>query len=130
MCYNIIKDNGEIVSRTTVQPIPSLDLQKDETQDRLKEFDTRLRERLDDRNFVLQDGIGNQFFMEDIQDDGDDNLELETVDEPLPEEDELEYTPDTYDPYVGAEILMPHGNQEIRARVMKRARDNEGNPIG
>jgi hypothetical protein len=35
-----------------------------------------------------------------------------------------------YDQYVGAELLLPHGDQMVHGKVIKRARDEDGNPIG
>ena len=39
-------------------------------------------------------------------------------------------TDEAYDQYVGAELLVPHGDEMVRGRVIKRARGDDGNPIG
>jgi len=58
--------------------------------------------------------------------------ELDLNDEPE-EEAKLEqddYTEESYDAYLGAELLIPSGDHFIVGRVTKRKRDSNGNPIG
>ena len=37
-----------------------------------------------------------------------------------------DHTPDSYDTLLNAELMLPHGDQMIHGRVVKRAKDNEG----
>ena len=41
-----------------------------------------------------------------------------------------DHTPDSYDTLLNAELMLPHGDQMIHGRVVKRAKDKEGQPIG
>jgi len=41
-----------------------------------------------------------------------------------------DYTEETYDAYLGAELLVPSGDNFIVGRVIKRIRDEDGNPVG
>jgi hypothetical protein len=52
----------------------------------------------------------------------------EADDQPQP----IEPTPDAFNPYVNMEISLPRGedNRMEFAKVTKRAKDNDGNPIG
>ena len=64
--------------------------------------------------------------MEDIiYDDIDDE---EMVEQYAIEQDD--YTDDAYDQYVGAELMVPHGDEMVPRKVIKRARGEDGNPIG
>lgn len=47
---------------------------------------------------------------------------------PKPEADETEF--ETFDKYIGAEFLVNDNGDTVAAKVTKRARDNDGNPIG
>ncbi len=61
----------------------------------------------------------------------DDDVSLEN--DQLEEQGKAErddFTEETYDAYIGAELLIPHGDTFITGRVIKRTRDEEGNPIG
>ena len=127
MCYWILKSNGHVLARTTVQHIPDLDLRKDDVKQKLQEFDDALIGRLDDRNFLLPNIDG--MYLEDIDNDinGDETQQDESVYD-APEQDD--YTPEAYDQYLGAELLLPQGDEMIARRVIKRARGQDGNPIG
>jgi hypothetical protein len=53
----------------------------------------------------------------------------EVGDEPrMPEADS--FTVDAYDKYIGAQLRMPLNDALLEAKVLGRARDGEGNPIG
>ena len=129
MCYWILKSNGNVLARTTVQHIPELELRKDDIREKLQRYDDEVEGRLRDTNFLLPNVEG--MYLEDIESD-DDDLVAGSGDEnspyTTPEQDD--YTPDTYDQYLGAELLLPHGDNMVAGRVTKRARGQDGNPIG
>jgi hypothetical protein len=56
------------------------------------------------------------------------------LDDPtIPEADRLHMsTPDSFDPYVNMELSLPRGQDSTMeiARVFKRKKDSDGNPIG
>jgi len=60
------------------------------------------------------------------------NDEYETNDEPDLETrpDQDTYTEEAYDTYLGAELLVPHGDMYILGHVMKWLGDQDGHPIG
>ena len=125
MCFWVLKSNGHVLARTTVQHIPELDLQKDDTKQKVQDFDDSIIERLQDQNFLLPtiDGM----YLEDIDVDDDEDENDHTIYQ-APEQDN--YTPDTYDQYLGAELLLPNADEMVVGRVIKRARGQDGNPIG
>jgi len=61
-----------------------------------------------------------------ILDDKDANDEPE--EEVKVEQDD--FTEDSYDAYLGAELLVPSRDNFIVGRVIKRVRDEDGNPVG
>ena len=46
----------------------------------------------------------------------------------MPEADD--YTPEAYDEYLTAEVLLPNMGEITKAKVVGRKRDANGNPIG
>jgi hypothetical protein len=46
----------------------------------------------------------------------------------MPEADE--WTPETFDKYFAAEVLLPHGGELVLAKVTGRKRASDGTPIG
>ena len=132
MCYYVIKANGHIESRTTLQRVTDEELLKPEFQQKITDFDSKLRDRLNDENFQTPTLPGNEFYIDDV-DNTDDELQMVNNDgeNQLPDTDDIDYSPDAFDQYLNAEIQMPQqdGNL-IKARVTKRMKDDEGRPIG
>jgi len=89
----------------------------------LTEFDEKLNAQLNDTNFVVDNAEAEGFFMDDV---GYDEID-EMVEENAVEQDD--YTEETYDQYIGAEVMVTHGDEKIRGKVMKRAKGEDGNPI-
>lgn len=128
MCYFVINSNGAIESRTSVQPLSDTDQHSSDIAERIKELDEGIAKRLGDPPNFLTDDANNLILQEDesLFDDGiDPNDETRMIDE-----DHLIYSPDAYDPYIGVEILLPEGGDQVRATVPKRVKGNDGQPIG
>jgi hypothetical protein len=126
MCYWVINENGNVLARTTVQHVPDIDLMTDMIRNKAEAFQNALVTRLDDANFMADNAEAEGFYMEDIiYDDIDDE---EMVEQYAIEQDD--YTDDAYDQYVGAELMVPHGDEMVPEKVIKRARGEYGNPIG
>jgi len=128
MCYFILKQNGQVLSRTMVQHVTQVEQMKDDIKRWLEEFDNKVNGCLSDANHIIQHQEENAFFIEDIGElDDDDDLEFQE-DSNIPEADE--FTPDAYDEYIGAQILLPTADGRIQGRVVKRAKKDDGTPIG
>eukprot|EP00978_Attheya_sp_CCMP212_P038122 scaffold185695_cov24-Attheya_sp.AAC.1 len=101
---------------------------KEDIQQQITKLDEELTSRLKDEGYELSETHENQLFIEDIA--GEDEVAFADNIEPMIDEDDREYTPDAYDPYIGTETLISHGDQADRAKVSKRIRANDGTPIG
>ena len=128
MCYWILKSNGEIVSRTTVQLITDEVMMREEIQQQITKLDEELTSQLKNEEYELTETHENQLFIEDTA--GIDKVAFADNIEPMIDEDDREYTPDAYDPYIGTEILISHGDQADQAKVSKRIKVNGRTPIG
>ena len=81
---------------------------------------------LDETQHMIPETEENSFYLDDILVEPEDEIELKEED--LKDMDE--YTPDAYDEYLGAELVLPHSSKYVWAWVMKRLKDNNGQPIG
>jgi hypothetical protein len=61
-------------------------------------------------------------------DDIDDGFEPFDADATMPEA--YDWTPETFDQYLTAEVLLPHHGELVQARVTGRKQGADGNPIG
>jgi hypothetical protein len=48
----------------------------------------------------------------------------------LPEEGTDDHTPESYDEFLTAQVLLPQGGEAKKATVVGRKRDHDGRPIG
>jgi len=54
----------------------------------------------------------------------------EIQDDMFPTKEADEYTPEAYDEYLLAQVVLPKGDHMVRGKVVRRLRDSNGNPIG
>jgi hypothetical protein len=71
LCYWIVTDSGQVVSNTSVEHVTCKDFLSEDTKAKVKDFEKKFAEHLDDSNFILQgeDGIDLKM-LEDLDDDG------------------------------------------------------------
>ena len=121
MCYFVLTRTGYEESRTTVQHATEEDMAKDEVKKQMEEVDEAIKERLKDENFIIGNGE-------------DEFLGLSDEDTELVEEAHMDgaddYTPETLDDLLNAEVMLPHGDSYLKGTVIKRAKGEDGNPIG
>ena len=123
MCFYVLVNNGEIISRSSVQHLTQVEMMKDDIKARLEAFDNEVQGRLRDDGFECRHEFENAFYI----DDEDDGLEPE---EPNDTPEIEGYTPEGYDEYIGAQIMVPRENGRIQGTIVKRARNENGDPIG
>ena len=125
MCAKILKQNGQYVHRSTFRPLTPEEWQSEDEKKARQQFDQEIQERLGkpsnakdfDQSLDLDTPTLEPY-------DDDDNGGLA----PLPDRDES--TPDAYDQYIGAEVLLDYQGKQLTGRVKGRKRDAEGNPKG
>ena len=139
MCYWLVTASGKVISKSSVQHVIRDDFSNPSTKAKIDEFDTRLKERLDDRNFQIDLPAGMDSFRlpdvtlpEEIDNRDEKNIPSDQEYGDMlfgerPEDDDE----DAIDKYIGMELIMDAGTDfERGARVVKRAKDDEGRPIG
>jgi hypothetical protein len=131
MTYWILTKGAMVIARSTVQHVTTTDMEQDAIKAAVQAFDTTIEARLSDENFTINEpGI---FYMDD--DDADDANEQmipndeeygDMLQDPKPDMDDIE----TYDKYLNSEFVVDRGGEQVRAKVVKRARSDSGYPIG
>ena len=124
LCAKILKENGRCVYRSSYRHLTEDEVNSPEERKKRESYDQMIYSR-------LVSSASTQDFEEDYstpeyelyQDDDGDGIShaKECNDEP---------TPITYDTYVGAEVVLPKGNDMVSGTVMLRVKDFEGQPIG
>jgi hypothetical protein len=122
MCCYILVQNGEVVSRSSVQHMTIVEMMKDDIKSKMESYDDEVNGRLRDEGFECRQEYENAFYIEDE----DEAMEPE---EPNEVEEADEYTPEAYDEYVGAQVMIPRPDGRIQGRITKRAKGEDGNPI-
>jgi hypothetical protein len=146
LCYWLITESGKIISRTSVEHVTRDDYLEPDTEKKIKDFNTALEERLDDKNFKVEGNIGPNDWLLDIENEKYDlNYGAMATDgvtptdedygdmlhDERPEADIFEEDPKMIDKYLGVEMKMDVGTgQERTGRVIKRARGPDGRVVG
>ena len=134
MTFWVLPASCRVLARSTVFP-----LTQDETSDplvkaRLVELDLAVTEKigdsieeedLDQALVGLYPEIPEDLFLPDNEDG--DHMPADGTDV-VPEADD--FTPEAYDEYLTAEVLLPNMGEMTKAKVVGRKRDADGNPIG
>jgi hypothetical protein len=125
-CRRILKSNGRVVHCSTVRPLTADETASPVEQDERKRYDEGI-------NKIL----GLPISWEELADDPEHHTPIH---EPYADEHgdpflsateaEDEPTTDTYDQYVGAEVVLPTGDSERTGKVVGRKRDFEGRLVG
>jgi hypothetical protein len=130
-CFWLLPKSCHPIINSTVWAVPIDDLKTEQHRQQRDEFDKVVQEK-------IGDGVpkGEQeAFAYDLPDYGDlfieEGFDGVSYDEPeasAPDVDD--FTNDAYDQYLLAEVLLPVGDERVRGVVKRRAKDQNGNPIG
>ena len=127
-CHYILSHTGKIHVTNSTRPV-----REDEWRDR------DILQRMDKIDISIQSKIGDDVKPEealrmneepsanDLFDDDDSPL-IEEEDATMPDADE--YTPEQYDEYIGTEVLLSAGSEQLQGIVKRRTHDLSGHPIG
>jgi hypothetical protein len=139
LCYWIVTDSGQVVSKTSVEHVTCDDYLNEDTKAKVKEFEKKLGEHLDDSNFILQgeDNVDLKM-LEDLDDEGigavmEDGITPteEEYDGMIVEERPKADDEEALDKYLNMELRMGAGTDDERwGRVIKRAKGIGGEAVG
>ena len=135
LCYYVLTDKGEVISRTTVQHIPRDEFVKPEVQATVKDYHVSLNQFLGQDQYVYEEE-NDAFIRDDVQADvgtGFTSEELGMMSVAMDVDnfirtDDAESEADTYDKYIGAEVVLPNAaDEKLMARVRKKIRSDDRN---
>jgi hypothetical protein len=136
MCYSIFTDKCQVVTRTTVSRVTNLEKRVNLNWTLMAKFDNAVYNRLHDSKYTII-GLDEPIAWQQLADLDDPEYiaEHDKVfnNETVPEADSIAYTPDSVgDPYLNTEVALSVGPDEepMVGRVVKRLKDNDGQPIG
>ena len=140
MCYWLITESGQIISKSSVQHVIKDDFLNPNVKETIEKFNNKLAERLDDSNHQVElpDGA-EKYKLPDVP--LPDDLEYERDERNIPSDAEYgdmlvderpeDDNEDMIDKYLNMELTMDAGTNTARgARVVKRARTEDGKAIG
>jgi hypothetical protein len=139
LCYWIVTDSGQVVSKTSVEHVTRKDYLSEDTKAKVKEFEKKLGEHLDDSNFILQgeDDVDLKM-LEDLDnkesgamvEDGITPTE-EEYDDMIVEEHPEANDEEALDKYLNMELRMGARMDDERwGQVIKHAKGIGGEPVG
>ena len=141
MCYWILTQTGQIVSRTTVQHVTKEEVLRDDIIRQIQKYHDDLESKIGDKQYVDNSADFDTFVNDDVPDPEEEDPYLNPNEEEyqgysLPEIEEIgamddaRAAADVYDKYLGVEVTLPgNGDQYQMARVVKRIKGNDGNAI-
>lgn len=135
MASRILTSSGNVVIRKSVWAIPEDERKQPNIVADLAQLEADITSKLGDK---LKEGDEDPEIADELKlppnyifDDPDgieENEEPEEPDATKPEADD--YTPEAYDHYLTAKVMLPHGGESARATVKARVKDADGVPIG
>jgi len=118
MTYWILTRKGTVIARSSIAPLSDVDLRSQVVQEKMNAF-------IETCSTSLSNSTNTNFKPIDIFPeiiDGDE------VNYSTPEADD--FTPDGFDEYLSAQVILPVGGELRRGQVTRRLRDANGNPLG
>ena len=138
MCYYILKNNAQVLARSTVIPIPNSELDSPDLKDQMTAFTDKVhaiigdneKAIVDDKLILDKSNVYNDALYIDDNDD-DITYPWERGLEDLPLYDETLETQKDLDEYIGANVVLPNAEGiEVLCRVKSRKRHADGTAIG
>jgi hypothetical protein len=129
LCSWILSRTGQILARSSVISLSHDDRAMDSTQAILADLDQGINAKLGDH---LPDRPTSRTAPSDVIIIPKDIFQVDAEEEAFTADvlDEQDYTPDTYDKYLQAEVLMPIGGERTKGIMTSRKRNSHGNPVG
>jgi hypothetical protein len=133
MSFYILTETGHIIIRKDVWDIPVDDAKTAKFQADLLDLDSCISSELGD----IKNWPSNPKKLKGLPElplPPDDLFEedepLEPFDSELASADADEYTPESYDEYISAQVVLPVGGESKMATVVGRKHDKDGRPVG
>lgn len=124
MCYWVLPKSGVPIARTTIQAISDQEINTDEIKSQPSTLDQSITEKLD----TYTDELANFQLVREDKDDRNDDEELAQPEAKAIDVDDIES--DIYDKLLLTEPQLICEGQLMRATIIGRKRDQDGNLVG
>lgn len=118
LAYNILTDSCKIIIRKSVWALTEDELKNPAVIERLQHMDDAIKSKLGPSSSPVEVELPERDIFSTIDDEAEATVES------------TEPTPENLDEFIGADVLLPQGGVNVRARVVKRVRDGDGNLQG
>ena len=134
MASFILTETGKVIVRKSIWAISVDERATDEIKAAMTQLDVAITAKVGDsvrpKDFDpdLADDIME--VPDDIFTDSGDEDVVVPYDQDATQQEADDSTPEAYDQYLTAEVLLPHGGEMLKAKVVGRKKDANGNPMG
>jgi hypothetical protein len=128
--YWILPETCHPIVVSTVWTIPDDDMKEDEKSSERAQFLEKVTGKLGNSTKANESEEFQAMFPDygDLFEEEDEAREPFEPEAASPEADD--YTPDSFDQYLTAEVLLPRNGEEHQGTVRRRVKDEDGKPIG
>ena len=124
-CHWLLTAKVKPIVRMTVFQIPDDEKKTEARIAEMKAFDARIAEKIgDDYQDGTEESVEYEIFDSDLEED---SVIIANETEAIPDS---EYTPEEYDEYITAEVMIPIGDERVKGVVKRRTKDDDGLPVG
>ena len=133
MTFWVLPTTCKVLARSTVSALTDDDLANPVVQTRIVELDEEIKSRIGDS--LSEEELNPELtgLLPEVPDDiflPDHDMEHDSPEPEAAAPEADDYTPEAYDEYLTAEVLLPNMGTITKAKVVGRKRDADGNPIG
>ena len=129
-CYWILPMSARPIAKSTVWSITMDEMAGDAVKAAIRALHESIASKIGDhlKDEAVIEQVGELVPADgDLLEDLDDDSVVE-ADSLVPEMDD--FTPETFDGYLTAQVMLPRGGEVLKAQVVSRKRDSSGNPVG
>jgi hypothetical protein len=130
-CFWILPISARPIARSTVWNLTAEDLTLESVKNTIRSLDQSIHDKIGDH---LDQEVVNQTMDANMNDEAVTIDEYDSDDDPMDsrysQEDQEGYTPEAFDGYLTASVMLPRGGEVLKAQVVARKRDANGNPVG
>ncbi|KAI2490433.1 Reverse transcriptase (RNA-dependent DNA polymerase) [Fragilaria crotonensis] len=133
MTFWILPASCKVLARSTVSALTEDDIANPVVQSRIVELDEEVKSRIGDslKDEELEPELTGLY--PEVPDDiflPDHDMDFDPAEPEASAPEADNYTPEAYDEYLTAEVLLPNMGTVTKAKVIGRKRDADGNPMG
>jgi hypothetical protein len=129
-CQYILPKSCRQIAQSSVTTDSKDELLQPEVMEQIKRFEEIIGAKIENKQSddnVIEEFSDTPQIPADIF-KGDDPDDVEAVERTMPEVDD--WTPEVFDHFITAEVLLARGDNNEKAVITRRARDGNDNPIG